>query len=69
MKNDDIKVFVDSGEAKKLKEDGSVDLFKSLYNESIEIIGFLGSIQLEDNSYVLRGVSSRVKGINFNWFG
>ncbi len=56
------------GDVKKLKEDGTLDIFKNLYNESIEISNFLGSIELNDNNYQLRGTSTQIKGINFNWF-
>ncbi|MEM5802172.1 MAG: hypothetical protein QXQ18_02165 [Candidatus Aenigmatarchaeota archaeon] len=65
IKNNELSLNVLFGEAKKLREDGSIDVLKNLYNETVTISNFVGSLELSDYKYILRGFSTQIKGLNW----
>ncbi|MEM7825790.1 MAG: hypothetical protein QW412_02950 [Candidatus Aenigmatarchaeota archaeon] len=64
----DLNFLVISGEAKKLRDDGSVDQIKYLKEESLTIQGFVGSFELAQ-SLILSGNAIQVKGSDFLYTG
>ncbi|MDI6798870.1 MAG: hypothetical protein QMD12_02645 [Candidatus Aenigmarchaeota archaeon] len=54
-----------TGEVKKLKADGSLDQLKRLENERLEIENFNGIFQLSDDSLILTGMTSQIRGEGF----
>ena len=56
-----------TGEIKKLKSEGRVDWIKPLSNEMLEIYNFKGVLQLTNNSLVLSGMTTQIKGEGFSF--
>jgi len=68
ISNAGLSLKIQNGEATKLNSDGSIRSLENLYNETIQINNFIGSIVLKNSDYLLRGLSTQIKGETFNWY-